>query len=449
MKKIYHLRFINKYAILLIAAILVFCASNINWGGDKWRNIVLSDGKGYYAYLPAILIYHDLNLGFYDSIEHKYYYKNTYYDYRADDEQGHVIDKYFSGTAVLMLPFFLQAHIFTLLADLPADGYSKFYPIAINIAAIFYLVAGLFFLKRLLRFYTPNESVISFVLIVFAFGTNLFYYAITEPAMSHVYSFFCITALVYYYKCFTFTFSNKHIFYGALLLGLIMLIRPANGLVLFALPFICNNPKQFAATISIILKNKLQSIIAILIPFAIISIQFIIYKLATGHFFVDAYRHEHFNWLKPEFVNILFSYKKGLFIYTPVALLSLAGLFHLFKQNRYQLFSFLGFFILLTYVLSSWWCWYYGGSFGLRAYIEFYALFAILMTIALTTISNKIYKNIYNSLIVLAVIICMIQTYQYRYYQIHWSEMTKEKYWDVFLRVDKLTSPQPSPNKRE
>ncbi|MBI2270847.1 MAG: hypothetical protein HYU69_10905 [Bacteroidetes bacterium] len=171
--------------------------------------------------------------------------------------------------------------------------------------------------------------------------------------------------------------------------------------------------------------------------------------MATGHFFVDAYRHEHFNWLNPEFINILFSYKKGLFVYTPITLLSLTGLFHLFKQNRYQLFTFLGFFILLTYVLSSWWCWYYGGSFGLRAYVEFYALFAILMTTALTTISNKILKKIYYSLIMIAVFICMIQTYQYRYYQIHWSEMTKEKYWDVFLRVDKLTSPQPSPKERE
>ncbi|MBI2270848.1 MAG: hypothetical protein HYU69_10910 [Bacteroidetes bacterium] len=222
---------INKYVIVLIAAILVFCASNINWGGDRWKNIVLSDGKGYYAYLPAVFIYHDLNLGFYEGIEQKYYYKNTYYDYRADDEQGHVINKYFSGTAVLMLPFFLQAHALTLLADLPADGYSKFYPISVNIAAIFYLIAGLFYLKHLLRFYTSNESIVSFILIVLVFGTNLFYYAITEPAMSHVYSFFCISAFIYYFRCLTSAFSNKHIYLSALFLGLVMLIRPINGLV--------------------------------------------------------------------------------------------------------------------------------------------------------------------------------------------------------------------------
>jgi hypothetical protein len=41
-------------------------------------------------------------------------------------------------------------------------------------------------------------------------------------------------------------------------------------------------------------------------------------------------------------------------------------------------------------------------------------------------------------MVVLLVIVCQIQTYQYRYNQIHWSEMNKEKYWEVFLRIDKL-----------
>jgi hypothetical protein len=438
LKKIHQLKFLNKHIIALIAVVLIFCTSNINWGGDKYKNIILSDGKGYYAYLPAVFIYHDLNLGFYDSIEKNYYYKNTYYDYRADDIQGHIIDKYYCGTAVLMLPFFLQAHALSHVLGLPADGYSKLYPIFINIAAIFYLIVGLFFLKRLLNFYTTNTSIVTFVLAAFAFGTNLFFYAITEPAMSHVYSFFSITAALYYFKRLTINFNSKHLYLFALFFGLTILIRPVNGLVLFALPFMCNKPRQLSDMITLLFKNIYQTILSVFIVFIIISIQLILYKLQTGKFFVDAYRYEHFNWLKPEFINILFSYKKGLFVYTPLIFLSLAGLIFLFKQNRYQLYTFTGFFILLTYVLSCWWCWFYGGSFGLRAYIEFYTLFAILMTMALANITNKLFKKLYYSLIVSTIIICLIQTYQYRYYQIHWAEMTKEKYWGVFLRVDKL-----------
>jgi hypothetical protein len=38
----------------------------------------------------------------------------------------------------------------------------------------------------------------------------------------------------------------------------------------------------------------------------------------------------------------------------------------------------------------------------------------------------------------LLMFVCQIQTYQYRYGEIHWSEMTKDRYWNVFLRIDRL-----------
>ena len=432
------LRILNKYILLLIGVILFAAASNINWGNNNWKNIILSDGKGYYAYLPAVFIYHDLHLNFFDSIEKTYYYKNTYYDYRASDAAGHVVDKYYSGTAVLMLPFFLQAHALTKATNGAADGYSRLYPIFINGAAIFYLLAGLFFLKRLLSLHTENKTIVSFVLVAFVFGTNLFYYAIVEPAMSHVYSFFCVTALLFYFKNYSLSHRNSSLYLFTLFWGLIILIRPVNEIILLALPFLCKDLREFQQTIKLIFKNIFLVTKCLLIFLVVISIQFIIYKIETGHFFVDTYSQEHFNWLHPEFVNILFSYKKGLFIYTPLVFLSCAGLIILFKQNRYQFFTFLGFFILLTYLLSAWWCWYYGGSFGLRAYIEFYALFAILLTVTLNTIRSNAVKKIIYGLVIATILLCIIQTYQFRYYQIHWSEMTREKYWDAFLRIDRL-----------
>jgi hypothetical protein len=70
--------------------------------------------------------------------------------------------------------------------------------------------------------------------------------------------------------------------------------------------------------------------------------------------------------------------------------------------------------------------------------IEFYPFFAILLATALQEIKNITSKKIFLSLIVLLVLVCQIQTYQYRRMQIHWSDMNKEKYWDVFMRIDKL-----------
>ncbi len=55
--------------ILAIGIVLIFIASNTNWGKDSWKNTIESDAKGYYAYNPAIFIYHDLNFQFFREIE--------------------------------------------------------------------------------------------------------------------------------------------------------------------------------------------------------------------------------------------------------------------------------------------------------------------------------------------------------------------------------------------
>jgi hypothetical protein len=82
--------------------------------------------------------------------------------------------------------------------------------------------------------------------------------------------------------------------------------------------------------------------------------------------------------------------------------------------------------------------WFYGGSFSQRVMIEFYAFFAIMLAASIQGIKNGRLRSIFISLMLFLVIICQVQTYQYRRMQIHWSDMNKEKYWEVFLRIDKL-----------
>lgn len=48
--------------------------------------------------------------------------------------------------------------------------------------------------------------------------------------------------------------------------------------------------------------------------------------------------------------------------------------------------------------------------------------------------------------IILLILICQIQTYQYRHFYIHGEKMDKEHYWRVFLRVDLLITNN-NPNK--
>ena len=428
----------SKFSILLILIITTWVSSNLNWGKNKWTDIIESDGKGYYAYLPAIFIYNDLNFGFFDSIEkEKYYNPNLFYDYRSG-ANGKSINKYYCGTALAELPFFLIAHNLSPYFKCEQDGYTKLYPILINIAAIFYLLIGVFFLNKTLTIYQIGEWQKSLTLFAAVFGTNLFYYVISEPGMSHAYSFTFVSAFIFYTKKYISTFEKKFLFAIAASYGMIVLVRPVNGLILFAIFFLAENFSQLKKIFTQFLKSKVYFLFSILIFLSIIFIQLLIYKISTGNFFIYSYGDEKFNFFHPHFFDILFSYKKGLFLYTPMYFISLAGLLFLWKCSKFEFYSWLGFFILITYIFSSWWMWFYGGSFSSRVYVDYIPLFMILLGISLNRIKLKKLKTIFVSAIVILIMICQIQTYQYRYYQIHWADMTKEKYWNTFLRIDKL-----------
>ena len=418
--------------------IMTAISSNLNWGKDFWVGIIEADGKGYYAYLPAIFIYDDLNFGFFDEIEkEKYYHENLFYDYRSW-AHGKVINKYYCGTALVELPFFMIADIGAKVFDFEADGYSKIYPVLISISALFYLLIGLIFLNLTLEFFNINEWQKTLVLITTVFGTNLFYYTVGEPGMSHIFSFAFVSMFLYYSKLYFLSYKKKYILILAIVLGIIVLIRPLNVLIILILPFAAGSFSSLKKGVTLAFQRYLWLLYGFIVFFGIVSIQLIIYKISTGYFFVDSYGEEGFNFLSPHIFDILFSYKKGLFLYTPIFLVSLTGGYFLWKTSKFEFYSIFGFLLIITYVFSSWWMWYYGGSFSSRVYVEYIPIFMILLSISLKGIKIKLVKSALVSIIILLTVVCQIQTFQYRYGFIHWSEMNKEKYWEVFMRIDKL-----------
>ena len=413
-------------------------SSNLNWGKDFWVGIIEADGKGYYAYLPAIFIYDDLNFGFFDEIEKdKYYHENLFYDYRSWAHEK-VINKYYCGTALAELPFFIIADLGARVFDFEADGYSKIYPVLISIAALFYLLIGLIFMNLTLKFYNVNELQRSLVLITSVFGTNLFYYTVGEPGMSHIYSFAFVSMFLYYSKCYFLYHEKRHILILAIVLGIIVLIRPINVLIILILPTTAGSFSSLKKGVIFAFKRYLWLLYGFIAFFGIVSIQLIIYKISTGYFFVDSYGAEGFIFLSPHIFDILLSYKKGLFLYTPIFLVSLTGGYFLWKKSRFEFYSMFGFLFLITYVFSSWWMWFYGGSFSSRVYVEYIPVFMILLSLSIKGINIKFAKSVFVSMVILLIVVCQIQTFQYRYGFIHWSEMNKEKYWEVFMRIDKL-----------
>jgi len=405
------------------------------WGKHS-STIIKADGKGYYAHLPAIFIYHDLNFSFFDEIENTYGNEHLFYDYRKTDGEN-TYNKYFAGTAVLMLPFFAIGHLVTLFSGETVDGYSHWYQLSISWAALFYLLATLLVMRQVLRRFKIRDKIIGLSLLAIVFGTNWYYYILAEPAMSHVYSVFLISLFFWQLLNWVKQGSNNHLVYLALLLGLIIWVRPVNGMVLLAVPLAFHSFYSFRIKVwELFKKVKLWPIA--LIPGLIVFAQLIIYKIQTGNFLIYSYEEEGFNFLHPEMWKILFSYKKGLFVYTPLLLIASLFNYFLWKRNKYRGVYSVLFFLTITYLLSSWWNWYYGGSFSSRAYIEYYIFFLIPLAVGVNDLRIRTIKYSVVGLIIVLILFCQFQTYQYRYMVIHWDNMTKEKYWDVFLNVDFL-----------
>ena len=276
---------IVRYSFVSIALILLIVTTNINWGKNDWKGALESDAKGYYAYLPAVFIYYDLNFSFLEEVEAKYDQKHLYYEYRSN-AHGVLINKYYGGVSVLQLPFFLGAHALTSISGGDTDGYSKYYMLSISIASWFYQLFGLYFIVLLLQFYQVKPNIIALVLVAISFGTNLYVYTIVEAGMSHVYSFAMVAAFLYFaHKAFVLG-QNRYLLRSSLLLGLIVLCRPINALVVLFLPFLFGNGKDFLLQLKSTLSST-SSIVRLVIPFGlVISLQLIYYKLATGHFLV-------------------------------------------------------------------------------------------------------------------------------------------------------------------
>lgn len=434
---------IKYYRLIIIGLILTVCASNIHWGGERWKDVITSDGKGYYAYLPALFIYKDLSFRFHDTIEKRYYGPNTYSEYRVQ-AMGKQVNKYTAGVALLQLPFFFSAHIVAMTTGDPMDGYSFPYQIAVNIAGIIYLLVGLYFLERWLWEEGIKRRTLLLSQLGLVFATPLFYYTVCEPAMSHCYSFAVISALCYQFSRFFRKQDSNDWLKVCLLIGMTVLIRPINGLTILAAPFLAGTPVAFAQGLRYLKSNPGKLLAGVVTGLAICALQPLLFYAQTGCWWIYTYGKEHLDLLQPHLSDFLFSYRKGFFLYTPFALLCLAGFIPL-RKRPFRSLTLAAFLLVVVYVLSSWSVWWYGGSFSQRAMIDYLPFFAFLMAVAVDGLSRMLKFGLL-TLVFAALLLCQLQTYQYRYYLIHWEKMDKEHYWRVFLKTTGIGAKN-NPNK--
>ncbi len=415
---------------------VIFLSVNIIGTNSVRKIFIDGDGSGHYAYLPSLIIY-----GSVDFTEVFNFEKSQ----RPPDYMGHYfhkvngifINKYTVGTALLQLPFFIIGLILSLLLGFSPDGYNIVFQYCSALSALFYVGIGLVYLVKLMESYSMDKRFAWAMSVICLLGTNLFFYTFVDSSFSHAYSFSIITVFAYYVRRVFQYYSRWDVIRASFFLGIIFLIRPANILVVTAVPFLAGSSEKFIAAIKEKISNHdyLPAIIAFLLAF---SPQLIINFLQTGSPIIYGYQNEGFYFTDPQILNFLFSYKKGWFVYTPLFLLLVPGVIYMWRsQTKFSFFSFIFFFSLIVYVFSSWWNWYYGDSFGMRPMVDYYGIFMLIISLFIYNTCRNWIKRLTYVFLVLAIVLNLIQSYQYAKGIIHADSMTKEAYWQVFLDMDK------------
>jgi hypothetical protein len=281
-----------------------------------------------------------------------------------------------------------------------------------------------------------SDAIVAISIFIVGITTNLLFYTTQEAAMTHSFSFFLFACFVYLTKQW---FDNPKWRYSILLgivFGLISLIRPTNALILivfllFGIKRVSDIKKQF----SLFLRSYKKILIIVFFSLVVWLPQLIYWKYITGHWLFWSYiDNESFYFNHPYFFQFLFGFKKGWLIYTPVMILSLIGCYFTWKNYKEYFFSILVFLLFNIYVLS---CWWFGGSFGMRALIECYALLIIPLAAFLHAVSKSkwVIKIPTFVLVFLLSSLSIFNFVKFRYDTIHYDSMTKDAYFKYFFSL--------------
>lgn len=309
------------------------------------RHAVYGDGNGYYAYTQAL--YFDKSLNFspvYNFLEH--------FRGRTGEFSRLFWDKSFNpysiGTGVVWLPSML------LLSPFSTNRFSLVYELGPGLTGIILMLFGLYLIEKYLSKHF-SKNVAFWTILTLFFGSNIFYYTSFEPALSHQPAFFIISLLLY-------LTDKKRIYFFliGILMGFLVCVRIGDAVLLIPILFILLSRRV-----------KLLPLFAGLVLGYLPQLfnQYIQFHNIFNNPYVTGQNGTlDFNLLNT--VRVLFSPKRGLFVWTPLYALAIYGLY---KFKKYVFI----FAIFLLFMEASFWPGGLSAGYGIRVMFSAIPYFGI------------------------------------------------------------------------
>jgi hypothetical protein len=394
----------RRFLALLFGLLIV---SYFGFGGYRnWPYKIESDGKYFYQYLVSAVTDGDLDFSNQYRLE-KYSWMMTEIDHYGFKEQvsavtGRPANIFWPGPALVWLPFFAVTWALgTLLnaAGIAVDmnPFGLWFQYGVMLAGPVCAVLALALLGRLLdrlRLASVPASRLSLALLLFA--SPLYYYAVFEPSMSHVYDLLAFVAFLFAVLRWAERGRRRDLAVLSLAGGIFILMRAQNvatvGLFSLALFFLPAEPGPDAAPKRFRLVRRLAAS-ALPLLLGVLPILALNRYLYGGAFVVRGVGSS-LDPLHPKILEVLFSARNGLFSHHPLLLVGLAGFAWLLARPpaglpRWFLGTLLGAFLVQVWVNASTQDWWGGHSFGQRRLLSSLPLFALGLSFLLENVRRR------------------------------------------------------------
>jgi len=368
---------------------------------------IRGDGVGYYAFARALLLGHNLDFS------KDYQSANTGFREARLDEfgqpkaffrtvTGHLDNHFTVGPAILWSPFLLTAHAGVLFAraagfGVAADGYSAPYRIAMAGATAFYGFLGLLLAFRLARQYVEERWALIATIAVW-WASSLPVYMYFNPSWSHTHSAFTVTLFLWYWHETRSSRSLAQWLILSLIAGLMLNVYYANAAVLavlvievsrsyyFALhPAVSGTSPSTPRIPDLLFRHFLFAAVLLISLLPTFVTRYVIY----GNPFESGYVSlRDWNWFSPRFFSVLFSSNHGLLSWTPILVLSLAGLILFWRWQRRAGTPFLAAFLAFYFLIACYPDWAGISSYGNRFFVSLTALFILGLAVLLDRLAT-------------------------------------------------------------
>jgi hypothetical protein len=425
-----------------IAGVLALLGYAAVYGHRQAPDPIRSDGYSYYVYLPSWFLHGDATF----DAQARTLPGGVYPDFsgiRRWPGTDRWLNPHPMGPALLIAPFFLVAHVLTRWSSFAPDGFSLFYQHAAGLAGLTYMLAGLAVLRRILRRHFP-ASVVLATLTTMTWGTNLFHYGVYDSVFSHAYSFFLIAVLLWIVEAWWEQPTPGRSIAIGLTLAAIFLTRHTNAIfaLIVLLYGVTDWPSLRERAFAILHRARAFVLIGVAGAAGVLP-QLVLYKWATGLWLPSPYAAlgAGFTFSSPHLYDVLFSVQKGVFFWSPVLLLAIAG--WIVARGWATNFVWAAALVLgiNTFLIASWFDWQFGGSYGHRGFTDGFALVAVFMAsfFAWTAAPRKplARRTITGAALgfaAIATLLSVVQMIQYWLGVVPFNDTTWDQYRDLFLR---------------